>query len=50
LKGIEPNKLDWEFIPFKKNTDPGTNPENPKTEIKWIGWLTAGITLLSFLK
>lgn len=53
LKGIEPNKLDWEFIPFKKtNPDNPDNPENPKTDIKngWIGWLTAGITLLSFLK
>lgn len=54
LKGIEPNKLDFEFIPYRQITDPLNpgNPDQPKTEIKngWIGWITAGITLLSFMR
>lgn len=50
-KGTVPNPADWDFIPYKPATDPGTGSDQPGTPAKenknsWLVWLTGGITLL----
>lgn len=52
-KGTIPNKLDWEFIPYRAAGNPGNGNGNDtavtvenNNKNSWLAWLTGGIALL----